>query len=583
MTVNNFSIWRRHLTWAMEDGGDLRNHMTQRYASNMVFLSLLLGTELSVLFNPDPVTSSIRLALSQENVDRVEFWIGLVILVSIVLTLLSLISTFTAWGMVSSISDCNAHCVLRSSIGQYVAELPGRLIVLSIYSFLVWVVLSLFLLLPLGVTSAVLVVGTVVLFFHVVVVFSAFGRIIMHTGAMGSQRIFTEDFEERLLPRTLHTNLLRKAQAELANHTSITRQYRRKSMPIHREFPTTEDLGQYLRSSRTTSHRNNGEPPTTTHEPRARADSTVRFADQLWSTAPPPTKAKSSSSTTSTVSTNNVNNSNIVNNSDKSQTPVDLESSSSSSSTTMSLVTNRPHQISGEGSELGIVPPPPTTATTPTTPGGLKRGYTKAPSMQSVEDWLQAGSVVVAPAAAPTTTTTTTPPANNNNNNNNNNGEEEDGGTSASEQRDIMTSALPPPPINTITTNRTLSVSSSIHGSYVDDAEEEERLEYNVVVDDKEEEERFQQEYGDLFDPEGGGMQSEQQHLLSSRYTQPSFYSSTTTTNDKDDYHRHYDNDNTTTTTTPAPPPPPLQRPPTPLKRHKQIGGSSSFSGDSNV
>jgi hypothetical protein len=46
ITVDHFSIWRRHLAWANDDGKDLRTYMTQRYASNMVFMSLLLSTEL---------------------------------------------------------------------------------------------------------------------------------------------------------------------------------------------------------------------------------------------------------------------------------------------------------------------------------------------------------------------------------------------------------------------------------------------------------------------------------------------------------------------------------------------------------
>lgn len=36
VTVDNFSIWRRHLSWALTDGGDLRNYLTSRFASSMV-------------------------------------------------------------------------------------------------------------------------------------------------------------------------------------------------------------------------------------------------------------------------------------------------------------------------------------------------------------------------------------------------------------------------------------------------------------------------------------------------------------------------------------------------------------------
>lgn len=271
ITVDNFSIWRRHLAWAMENGADLRSYMTQRFASSMVFMSLLLGAELNVLFNSAAVTTSMRRELFAENFWTIEFWVGITILVSVILTILSLISTFTVWGMVSSVSDANAHCILRSSIGQYVAELPGRFIVTAVYSFLIWVTLFFFLLLPFGFWSILLMLTTVALFFHVVVVFSAFGRIIMHTGAMGSHRIFEEATEKRLLPHSLHSSLLEKAKAELARKTSIMRQYRRKR-------PTA------VNTSETDARAAPADAPA---ELRKRADSSVRFADTLWTSVPP--------------------------------------------------------------------------------------------------------------------------------------------------------------------------------------------------------------------------------------------------------------------------------------------------------
>jgi hypothetical protein len=190
VTVDHFSIWRRHMAWAISDGKELRDHICQRYASSMVFMSLLLSTELGVLFNSAGVTTEMRHALMQTEHTLMSFWAGIFIIVSAILTLLSLVSTFTAWSMVSAVHPNNAHCVFRSSIGQYVAELPGRFIVCSIYSFLVWLSLFFFLLLPLGFYSILLLLIVTALFVHTITAFSAFGRIIMHTGAMGSQRIF---------------------------------------------------------------------------------------------------------------------------------------------------------------------------------------------------------------------------------------------------------------------------------------------------------------------------------------------------------------------------------------------------------
>lgn len=82
VTVDNFSIWRRHLAWAMENGKDLRTYMQQRYASNMVFMSLLLSTELGILFNSSPIATNVRHKLRDENHFSLSFWAGFVIIIS---------------------------------------------------------------------------------------------------------------------------------------------------------------------------------------------------------------------------------------------------------------------------------------------------------------------------------------------------------------------------------------------------------------------------------------------------------------------------------------------------------------------
>lgn len=273
ITVDNFSIWRRHLAWAMENGNDLKTYMTQRCASNMVFMSLLLSTELGVLYNSAAVTTTVREQLREGDHWSLPFWAGLLIIISALLTILSLLSTFTAWAMVNSVDANNAHCIFRSSIGQYAAELPGRLIVGAVYSFLLSFIMYFFLLLPVGIWSIALLASTVFLFVHIVSVFSALGRVIMHTGAMGNARIFAPEYEELLLPHTLHTNLLTKSKANLENSTSIIRQYRRKQNPIDR-FLTEDEMYDHL------SGRFSQESDDFTTPNRSRADSTVRFADE---------------------------------------------------------------------------------------------------------------------------------------------------------------------------------------------------------------------------------------------------------------------------------------------------------------
>ena len=283
ITVDHFSIWKRHLAWAMENGKDLREYMTQRYASSMVFMSLLLSTELSVLFNSAYVTTQVRQSLAKEEHQKVEFWVGILIIISAVLTLLSLISSFTAWAMVSAVSEKNAHCVFRSSVGQYVAELPGRFIVCSIYTFLLWLMLFFFLLLPFGFWSISLAVFVAGLFVHTITAFSAFGRIIMHSGAMGSKPIFDSHYESSLLPNTLHNNLLKKAKATLSNRTSIRRQYQSNALPINRNFSQEELSGHLVDTTAVFEHGSNSSvgssDPTIIMPTRRRTASLVKFSD----------------------------------------------------------------------------------------------------------------------------------------------------------------------------------------------------------------------------------------------------------------------------------------------------------------
>eukprot|EP00531_Pseudo-nitzschia_arenysensis_P017863 CAMPEP_0116126266 /NCGR_PEP_ID=MMETSP0329-20121206/6245_1 /TAXON_ID=697910 /ORGANISM="Pseudo-nitzschia arenysensis, Strain B593" /LENGTH=602 /DNA_ID=CAMNT_0003620347 /DNA_START=34 /DNA_END=1842 /DNA_ORIENTATION=- len=280
--VNHFSIWRRHNAWAFEDGKDLRSYIGNRYASNMVFMSLLLSTEFGVLFNSSTIASQVRNDLVEAHWGTVSFWAGLFMIISSLSTILSLISTFTFTAMISAIDEGNAHCILRSSIGQYATELPGRLIVCSIYTFLISFMSFFFILLPVGTFSILLLLGTVFFFVHVVSVFSAFGRIIMHTGAMGRGRIFSNDYEELLVPDSLHNNLLAKAKCNLAHNTSIIRQYRHKQRQIDR-YLLEEELYDHL-SGTTRKYQGlriqNSNILDTNDFGRLRADSKVRFADE---------------------------------------------------------------------------------------------------------------------------------------------------------------------------------------------------------------------------------------------------------------------------------------------------------------
>lgn len=229
ITVDHRAIWRRHLAWAKKDGAELRSLISQRYSANMVFMSLMLSAELMILFNSSRITTDMRGAMSEFRYYDVKFYIGLIILLSAFFTVFTLVSTFTAWGIVSSISDSNAHCFLRSSVGQYAAQLPSRLLVSSIYLFLLWLSLWAVELLPLFISVGLLLVMTV-LFHHIVTVYSAFGRLIILTGGMGSKHVLEETLEKALLPSGLTSSLLHCATGcSDKQRLSATVQYRGES------------------------------------------------------------------------------------------------------------------------------------------------------------------------------------------------------------------------------------------------------------------------------------------------------------------------------------------------------------------
>ena len=232
LTVDNTPIWRKHLSWAKTDGKELRTLLVSKFGTNMVFMSLLLGAEMNVLFNSNRLCTEMRQDMQEMNLTP-HFWCGIAIIVSVICTLFTIMTTFTSWSIVSVISDANSHALLRSSIGQYACFLPSKLIVAAIYSFIVWIGLFVYIMMP-HFWSIIVIAAILLLFFHVMAVYSAFGRLILHSGAMGDSPIFDPTFEAELLPRGLHTSLLFKALDELRKGTSVTRQYKYPSKPIGR-------------------------------------------------------------------------------------------------------------------------------------------------------------------------------------------------------------------------------------------------------------------------------------------------------------------------------------------------------------
>eukprot|EP00934_Nitzschia_sp_Nitz4_P006836 Nitzschia sp. Nitz4//scaffold56_size114212//99826//101691//NITZ4_003968-RA/size114212-processed-gene-0.38-mRNA-1//-1//CDS//3329554760//6826//frame0 len=231
VTVDHSVLWQRHVAWAKPKGEDLRAYVTQRFASNMVVLSLMLGAQINVFFNSSVELTEMRRLLGSETYSSLKFWIGIVISLDACVTIMALVATFTLWGMISAISDTNAHALLRSSIGQYVISMPPRFVVGALYLFILWLFLAIMDFTN-GPARIVLAVTICFLFFQVIIPLSAFGRLIIHTGAMAKRRVLDEEFEKELLPSGLHASLLIRATGQRKKYSSVISQYQKRPRSI---------------------------------------------------------------------------------------------------------------------------------------------------------------------------------------------------------------------------------------------------------------------------------------------------------------------------------------------------------------
>mmetsp|Transcript_31983 Transcript_31983/g.52817 ORF Transcript_31983/g.52817 Transcript_31983/m.52817 type:complete len:277 (-) Transcript_31983:49-879(-) len=244
-TVDQFRIWRRHLVWSKLDAGELRTILTQRFSSNSVFLSLLLSAEIAILFSPSEPADEVRKALKGYDIG-VAFFAGLMLCIAIFVSAAGLYATFSAWAIVSTVSDSNTHGVLRSSLGLYCCTLPSRLIVAALYIFVFDLALFFFVVMPLQL-APFLTAGGFILLIHISSTYSAMGRIIMETGAMGEESIFHRHEEETKTPHELLQNLIAKLEAARNVSVPVNEQYRMESFQ--------ESLREVMRSTGTVSGR----------------------------------------------------------------------------------------------------------------------------------------------------------------------------------------------------------------------------------------------------------------------------------------------------------------------------------------
>ena len=126
------------MIWSKPEGKELREALTQRFASTTVLLSLLLATELGVMFSPSKPADDVRNAMKAEEYS-VEYFAGAALGLSIFFSVSALVANFSAWGIFTAVGDMNLRLIARSDVGLHGAQLPSRLVVGVIYLFLVWV------------------------------------------------------------------------------------------------------------------------------------------------------------------------------------------------------------------------------------------------------------------------------------------------------------------------------------------------------------------------------------------------------------------------------------------------------------
>ena len=228
-SVDLSRLWRRHIVWAKENGDDLVRVVTARYTTTTVLLSLLVSAEIAVLFSPSPICEDVRQSLKLSNgptTNILEFTAGFVLCLSIFTSLSGVIANFAAWSIFVVLAPENASSILRSDIGLYAAHLPSRLVVVSVYLFVLWVCLFWWILMPLSVAGAMSLCG-VIMITHIATTYSRVGQVIMATNAMSSrERIFAKDKEEKMTPRQLGMALLAETKRSIQAGIPVQKQYR---------------------------------------------------------------------------------------------------------------------------------------------------------------------------------------------------------------------------------------------------------------------------------------------------------------------------------------------------------------------
>ena len=90
-------------------------------------------------YSPSYIVTEVRNALRTGPFeDKLGYWTGMMLLLSIILTGSAVLANYTAFGVFRCIGEKNATMILRSDIGLYAATLPSRLTFASLMTFLAW-------------------------------------------------------------------------------------------------------------------------------------------------------------------------------------------------------------------------------------------------------------------------------------------------------------------------------------------------------------------------------------------------------------------------------------------------------------
>lgn len=83
--------FRSHLVWAKRRDVNLKALITGRCLTSTVVLSLMVSTDVAIIYSPSKPADVIRDALENERVDTLAYWVGITVCVSVSASFLILI------------------------------------------------------------------------------------------------------------------------------------------------------------------------------------------------------------------------------------------------------------------------------------------------------------------------------------------------------------------------------------------------------------------------------------------------------------------------------------------------------------